>query len=50
MYDVLYDVDYTIDYNRYKYVAELSFTFLHWRLIELMTKDPNFNLNTIDNS
>ena len=36
MYDALFDVDYTVEYCKYKYVAEMSFTFLHWKLIEML--------------
>jgi hypothetical protein len=36
VYDILYDVDYSIDGCKYKYVADLSFTYLHWRLAEII--------------
>jgi hypothetical protein len=50
MYDDLYGVDYSVEDSNYKFVAELSFTFLHWKLMELMVKDSSFKLSNIDNS
>jgi len=50
LYDKLFDVDFTIDNCKYKYVIDLSFTFLHWKLAEDMMNQPNFSLNEIDNS
>lgn len=50
MYDILYNIDYSVDESKYKYVAELSFTYLHWRLIEMMKNDPKFSIDSIDDS
>lgn len=61
MNEVLFDVDYSVNNSKYKYVAEMSFTYLHWKLIELMAKDAkdndrdedgenDFKLSSVDNS
>ncbi len=52
MNEVLFDVDYSVDNSKYKYVAEMSFTYLHWKLIELMKSkaESEFTLSSIDNS
>ena len=39
MYDDLFSVDYNVDKIYYKYVAEHSFTYFHWKLIDLLTTD-----------
>lgn len=38
MYDELFNVDYNIKGGAYKFAAEMSFTFFHWRLIELISQ------------
>lgn len=50
MYDKLFDVDYSINGCKDKYVADLSFTYLHWRLATMIKNDMNFNLREFDNS
>ena len=34
LYDILFSIDYNVDSSRGKFVADLSFTFLHWKLID----------------
>lgn len=36
LYDVLFKVDYNIDKCEGKLVADLSFTYFHWKLAEMM--------------
>lgn len=45
---MLFDVDYSVDNCKYEYVAELSFTYLDWRLIEQIEKDDNLDLSSLD--
>ncbi len=47
---MLFDVDYAVDDCKYKYVAECSFTFLHWKMIEMLRDDKNFSLQKIDST
>ena len=37
-YQTLFTVDFGVDDCKDRYVADLSFTFLHWNLIELLSK------------
>lgn len=39
LYNVLHTVDFNVDSTRERYVADLSFTFLHWNLIEQLEKE-----------
>jgi hypothetical protein len=38
MYKRQFKVDYTLDKYNERYVAELSFTYLHWNLMEKLEK------------
>ena len=37
-YENLFTVDFNVDNCKDRYVVDLSFTFLHWNLIELLAK------------
>ncbi len=47
MYNVLSTVDYKYKFSKDKYVADLSFTFLHWNLMEQLEKGE-ITVNQID--
>lgn len=34
----MFTVDYSVDNYTHSFVADLSFTFIHWNLIELLEK------------
>lgn len=51
MNDILFDIDYSLDDCKDKYVIDLSFTYFHWKLIEIMSDEKElFDLKSIDNS
>ena len=50
IYDELFNVDYFIDNGKDKFVAETSFTYLHWKLVDLINQDAKFDLSTIHKS
>jgi hypothetical protein len=48
LYDDIFNVDYSLSRGSGKCIADLSFTFLHWKLIELLQeKNENFDLANI---
>jgi hypothetical protein len=36
VYDALFDVDYNVDNGKDKFLADSSFTYLHWRVMEML--------------
>ena len=44
LYNILYDVDYDYLGGKGKYVADLSFSLMHWMLIESLKKVKIINL------
>ncbi|CDW78106.1 wd-40 repeat protein [Stylonychia lemnae] len=44
LYEVLFKVDYNIDNCNGKLVADLSFSYFHWKLAEMMRDQPKFNI------
>ena len=44
LYDILFKVDYNVEGCKGKLVADLSFTFFHWKLAEIMSSSNHFNL------
>ena len=49
MYEEMFTVDYQLDECKGKFLADLSFTFLHWKLMEQM-QDGIVDMNDIDES
>ena len=47
IYERIYTVDYTLDGYKGRYVADLSFTFLHWNLMEKL-KEKKISVAQID--
>lgn len=47
LYNSLFTVDYRIEECNHRYVAEMSFTFLHWTLMEQL-RSGKLTLNHID--
>lgn len=43
----MFTVDYNIANCKDRYMADLSFTFLHWRLLEEL-ENGNMNIDNID--
>ena len=43
LYDDMFSIDYGVENSKYKFIAELPFSYLHWKLIDLMKDDPTFN-------
>ena len=44
LYETLFTVDYNVDHCKGKLVADMSFTFFHWKLAEMMQSQPKFNI------
>lgn len=44
LYEVLFSVDFNIDGCRGKVVSDISFTYFHWKIAELMQSIPRFNI------
>jgi hypothetical protein len=49
MYDEIFTVDYQIDNNNGMHIADMSFTFLHWKIIEQL-ESKNLSIDLIDNA
>ena len=47
LYRNMFTVDYTVDQYSGRYVADLSFSYLHWSLIEKL-QDSNIQVDEID--
>lgn len=43
MYDVLFSVDFNVDHGEGKYLADLSFSYMQWNIIEYLTADSTSN-------
>jgi len=48
MYDEIFTVDYQINGCRDMHVADLSFTYLHWKIMEQL-ETKNLSIDLIDN-
>lgn len=48
LYPDLFTVDYQLDDCRSLHVADMSFTFLHWKIIEEINENPKY-IDLIDN-
>lgn len=44
LYDELISVDYSLNHYKDKIVADLSFTYFHWKLAEIIKTNSKFNI------
>lgn len=49
LYTELFTVDYQVDNGRGLFMADMSFTFLHWKIMEQLEK-KRLEISLIDNS